>query len=440
VNPAAQTQPAPAATRSQQVPSVPPPGLTPAYPAGPTRTPIPPLARPRTTASSDLAASGTRPTADTPPTSTANWSLTGDGTRQSGAAAGSADPRGYRQPAEARPESRRPAETAPLELPRLGDAPGVEMPRIDFSRNLDAAAESPAGDAGQPEGRVVPPWQSNDLPAEPPALRLVEPAPLTDPALSGERPQYREELSSDLRLEPRSLRLVDANGRPKTGDGGGLNGTTSGLNGTVGSGFNSTANGLNSTAGSGLTSTVGSGLTSTVGSGLTTPVGGALPRREPNSRQPSAEQAEPAAKDEIDDDLLIFAEARSAWFTDHFGEDDAQLDFASASDEGWRAAKHAAEPMIGKETTSGLPRRVPQQNLVPGSPVSAPERPLRVVRDPAAIAAHTSGYFRGWRRGQEVGGYRVGGRPGREASGGWDFSRDQEGDDEQGYEYRSARR
>ena len=33
--------------------------------------------------------------------------------------------------------------------------------------------------------------------------------------------------------------------------------------------------------------------------------------------------------------------------------------------------------------------------------------------DASSIAAHTSGYFRGYRRGQEVGGYSVGGRPGR---------------------------
>ena len=58
-----------------------------------------------------------------------------------------------------------------------------------------------------------------------------------------------------------------------------------------------------------------------------------------------------------------------------------------------------------------------------GSPLRE-ERPLRIVRDAASIAAHTTGYFRGWRRGQEIGGYAIGGRPGREAAGGWDFSRD----------------
>ena len=67
------------------------------------------------------------------------------------------------------------------------------------------------------------------------------------------------------------------------------------------------------------------------------------------------------------------------------------------------------------------------------------------MRDAAAIAAHTGAYFNGYRRGQEVGGFSVGGRPGRESSVGWDFSRDASGDEEfaapaTDYGYRSARR
>jgi len=83
---------------------------------------------------------------------------------------------------------------------------------------------------------------------------------------------------------------------------------------------------------------------------------------------------------------------------------------------------------VAAETAAGLPMRVPQANLVPGSPLRD-ERPLRIVRDAASIAAHTTGYFRGWRRGQEIGGYAIGGRPGRESAGGWDFSRDGQADD-----------
>ena len=132
--------------------------------------------------------------------------------------------------------------------------------------------------------------------------------------------------------------------------------------------------------------------------------------------------------DDGDSDLLIFAAARSAWFSD---ENDT-IDWTNPNDAGWRAAAQAAEPAYSSATGAGLPKRVPQANLVPGSPFAAPDRPLRIVRDPASIAAHTSGYFSGWRRGQEIGGYAVGGRPGRESAQGWEFARDH---DDRGYDY-----
>jgi len=53
--------------------------------------------------------------------------------------------------------------------------------------------------------------------------------------------------------------------------------------------------------------------------------------------------------------------------------------------------------------------------------VEEPPQQLRIVRDPQSIAAHTSGYFRGWQRGQEIGGYAVGQRD-RAA---WEFNREQ---------------
>jgi hypothetical protein len=301
-----------------------------------------------------------------------------------------AEPRTYGSPAaEAR------TETIRMPEPRTPDFPRAE----DGSHAADIAG---GGDVPrQREGRVKPPWQADDLPAEPPALRLVEQAPLADPTLSGEQPQYRDEFDGQLRFEPPALRLVETNG----GGNGVVNGAAGGRGATGGN------NGTGGTA-------------------------ERLARRVPASK-PVVESPGTPGGDESDGDLLIFAEARSAWFTDHFGEEDVKLEFANPSDAGWRAAEQAAERAVSAETESGLPRRVPQQNLVPGSPIAAPDRPLRIVRDAAAIAAHTTGYFRGWRRGQEVGGYRVGGRPGREATG-WDFSRDQ--GDERDYEYRSARR
>ena len=140
--------------------------------------------------------------------------------------------------------------------------------------------------------------------------------------------------------------------------------------------------------------------------------------------------------DESDGDLLIFAAARSAWFTGQV--DEADVEWSSIADSGWRAAEQAARPAVGDETKAGLPKRVPQANLVPGSPLRD-ERPLHIVRDAANLAANTMGYFRGWRRGQEIGGYAVGGRPGRESAGGWDFHRDDsDPEDSQDYEYGSA--
>lgn len=231
----------------------------------------------------------------------------------------------------------------------------------------DDAATPPAAAVSSPpaDGRVKPPWQ--DMPQEPPALRLVE------QGLGG-----LSNTSPDAAIgEPPPLRLVDdRNGRA-----------------------------------------------SRITARRTAPTLTALDR-----------SSTPPVPAEGDGDLLIFAAARSAWFTGHSeSASTADLDWSSPMDTGWQAAEKAAAPAVAAETSAGLPKRVPQANLVPGSPLRE-ERPLRIVRDAASIAAHTTGYFRGWRRGQEIGGYAIGGRPGREAAGGWDFSRDgQESED-----YRNA--
>jgi hypothetical protein len=128
-----------------------------------------------------------------------------------------------------------------------------------------------------------------------------------------------------------------------------------------------------------------------------------------------------AAAPGTDEDLLIFSQAgNSVWFAD--GDADTLTWTNLSADEGWRAAEHLTQPSVGPETTGGLPRRVPQANLVPGSVSIAPDTGMpRIVRDPRRIAAHTDGYFRGWRRGQEVGGFAVGQRD-RAA---WEFNREQ---------------
>lgn len=218
-------------------------------------------------------------------------------------------------------------------------------------------------------GRVTPPWMADDLPAEPPMLRLVE------PSTADGRPPSPERSAEGPNLGGPSLRLVEAE----------------------------TPNPPDLPASTDSDTLTGSSL--------------------------------PPVLDEGDDDLLIFAATRSAWFTGRPQE--ANLEWTSSADSGWQAAEQAAKPAIGDITPAGLPRRVPQANLVPGSALRD-ERPLRIVRDANRIAESTSGYFKGWRRGQQIGGYAVGGRPGRESAGGWDFSRDHEHEDTSEYEYRSA--
>ncbi|RAO35727.1 Dihydrolipoyllysine-residue succinyltransferase [Micromonospora noduli] len=248
------------------------------------------------------------------------------------------------------------------------------------SRGVDAPT-----DPGRADGRVTPPWLADDLPPEPPMLRLVEPPPLADRAL-------REGLSppADQHLETPPLRLVDREQAARNGR------------------------------------------------AAARPERAAEHRPSPpvEHRPPPMEHRPPPVADEGDGDLLIFAQAKSAWFVGQAEESD--LDWSTTADTGWQAAEQAARPAVGAETNAGLPKRVPQANLVPGSPLRE-ERPLRIVRDAASLAENTTGYFRGWRRGQEIGGFAVGGRPGREAAGGWDFSRDHgDRDDDREYEYRSA--
>jgi hypothetical protein len=300
------------------------------------------------------------------------------------------------------PPVERPVERS-VEAPR--PTPGVPAPgsRTDWPLNTSAAGlsdEAVGVDTGsypgsrtgesplvpqQRNSRVTPPWQADDLPNEPPSLRLVEPEPLHEPKFDYDllrdpwptsdpgRDSYGNDPGGDSYGNPPSLRLVEPS----------------------------------------------------------------------QSRTDALDSPISPPANDSDGDLLIFAQA-SAWFTGQTGEH-PPINWSNPADSGWEAAERATtKPVFEDETTAGLPRRVPQANLVPGSPLPpAAERPLRIVRDAQAMAQHTTGYFRGSRRGEEVRGFAVGGRPGREAAGGWDFSRDgwePEQDTGRGHEFRSAAR
>ncbi|SEG88618.1 Signal transduction histidine kinase [Nonomuraea solani] len=68
----------------------------------------------------------------------------------------------------------------------------------------------------------------------------------------------------------------------------------------------------------------------------------------------------PAAKAGSDEYLPIYASIESAWF------EQGAASWGSA-DAGWHAAKAAAEPVRDGVTSTGLPKRVPKANLVPGA-------------------------------------------------------------------------
>jgi hypothetical protein len=332
----------------------------------------------------------------------------------------------------------------------------------------------------QRDGRVPPPWQDNDLPAEPPALRLVEPAPLADRALRDDRPgmrdrdRDREILGNTERAgidRPRAERTgteraaerggVDRAGIDRAGidrasaeRAGAERGSTGEFSTSTGEFSTQGRNGGDRTLGAAAAFSGERRLGAAAAFNREPPAEGAngAPLRLVESddarggrgRRSTEPISAPPVGDEPDGDLLIFAQARSAWFVGHLEPEDNAPDWANSADLGWQAAQRAAQPVRGEETDVGLPRRVPQANLVPGSPLPPAvndRAALHIVRDPAAMAAHTTGYFRGSRRGEEVRGFAVGGRPGREAAGGWDFARDgweAEQDEDRDYEYRSA--
>jgi len=73
----------------------------------------------------------------------------------------------------------------------------------------------------------------------------------------------------------------------------------------------------------------------------------------------------------------------------------------TAADEGWQRAMAAAEPVDAGTTRSGLPKRVPQAQLVPGGVQSGPRNQNR--RSPDEVRGLLSAYHRGVQRGRTDG-------------------------------------
>ncbi|GII61735.1 hypothetical protein Skr01_18200 [Sphaerisporangium krabiense] len=78
--------------------------------------------------------------------------------------------------------------------------------------------------------------------------------------------------------------------------------------------------------------------------------------------------------------------------------------WASPGDAGWRAAQAASDPSLGGITSSGLPKRVPKANLVPGSAEPGPSvfTSPQPSLSPDRVRSRLSSFQQGVRRGRAV--------------------------------------
>jgi hypothetical protein len=124
----------------------------------------------------------------------------------------------------------------------------------------------------------------------------------------------------------------------------------------------------------------------------------------------------PAATVGEDNWLPVFESVESDWFRrSRHGADRTPVaavdnttsssSWTSAADEGWRAAEAVSKPASGGVTPSGLPKRIPRANLVPGT-VGADRQaapPPPSVRSAAAARDRFASFQRGVREAQAAG-------------------------------------
>jgi signal transduction histidine kinase len=118
-----------------------------------------------------------------------------------------------------------------------------------------------------------------------------------------------------------------------------------------------------------------------------------LPRRErrqPDQREPQREpQGEEAPQGGTEQPSEPAAGDGDGW--------------RSTNDEHWQRAEQVREPKAGGVTPSGLPRRVPQANLVPGTATQTPQGGPQVSRAPEDVRGRLSNLRRGVQQGRTAG-------------------------------------
>ncbi|MFJ7913191.1 nitrate- and nitrite sensing domain-containing protein [Kitasatospora sp. NPDC096204] len=81
----------------------------------------------------------------------------------------------------------------------------------------------------------------------------------------------------------------------------------------------------------------------------------------------------------------------------------ASAAWQSPNDGDWQRAEQLREPASGGTTGSGLPRRVPKQNLVPGNAKSTPQDGPQVSRSPEEVRGRLTNLRRGVEQGRSAG-------------------------------------
>ncbi|MFF7156466.1 nitrate- and nitrite sensing domain-containing protein [Streptomyces sp. NPDC008139] len=84
-------------------------------------------------------------------------------------------------------------------------------------------------------------------------------------------------------------------------------------------------------------------------------------------------------------------------------EPEPTTEWRSTNDENWHRAEQVREPKAGGVTPSGLPRRVPKANLVPGTAAQTPQGGPQVSRAPEDVRGRLSNLRRGVQKGRTAG-------------------------------------
>ncbi|WP_431948225.1 nitrate- and nitrite sensing domain-containing protein [Actinacidiphila sp. bgisy167] len=120
-----------------------------------------------------------------------------------------------------------------------------------------------------------------------------------------------------------------------------------------------------------------------------------LPRRERGRQQSgpgAAAQPEPQPADGFPAQPASSAPAS-----------DGETEWHSTNDDNWQRAEQARKPKAGGVTPSGLPRRVPKANLVPGTAQQTPQGGPMVSRAPEDVRGRLSNLRRGVQQGRTAG-------------------------------------